>query len=71
MTSVSKVQFTNSNDKQYYFWDGILSLPFGHPFLSDLPKLKKYYSKVHTVIEKEEIQTIKNGRASCHKKWKT
>ena len=36
MTSVSKVQFANLNDKRYYFSDGVVSLPFGHPLLSDL-----------------------------------
>ena len=30
MTSVNKVQFAGLNDKQYYFLDGIVSLPFEH-----------------------------------------
>ena len=54
MASVSKVQFANLNDRQYYFSDGIVSLPFAHPLLSDLPELKKSYPKIHTVIEKEK-----------------
>ena len=36
MASVNKVQFASLNDKQYYFSDRIVPLPFGHPFLSDL-----------------------------------
>ena len=31
VTRISKVQFSNLNNKLYYFSDGILSLPFGHP----------------------------------------
>ena len=54
VTRVSKVQFSNLNNKLYYFSDGILSLPFGHPLLSDLSELEKSYPKIHTVIEKEK-----------------
>ena len=35
MTSSSKVKFARLNDKRYYFSDGIVSLPFGHPSLND------------------------------------
>ena len=35
MKSVGKARFVNLNDKQYYFSDGIVSLHFGHPLLSD------------------------------------
>lgn len=59
MASVSKVQFANLNDRQYYFSDGIVSLPFAHPLLSDLPELKKSYPKIHTVIEKEKKKLLK------------
>ena len=47
------------NDRQYYFSDGIVSLPFAHPLLSDLPELKKSYPKIHTVIEKEKETNYK------------
>ena len=33
MTRVNKVQFASLNNKRYYFTDGIVSLPFGHPLL--------------------------------------
>ena len=52
MTNVSTVQFANLNDKQFYFSDGLVALPFGHPLLSDLHELRKSYPKIHTVIEK-------------------
>ena len=54
LKSVSKVQFANLNAKQYYSSDRIVSLPFGHPLLSDLCELKKSYPKIHTVTEKEK-----------------
>ena len=60
MISVSKVQFANLNDKQYYFSDGIVSLPFVHPLLSDLHEFKKYFPKIHTVIEKKKTLKIEN-----------
>ena len=52
MKSVGKAQFVNLNDKQYYFSDGIVSLHFGHPLLSDLCELKRIFPKIHTIIEK-------------------
>ena len=54
MTSVSKEQFINMNDKQYHFSDRIASLPFQHLLQSDLHELKKLFLKIHTVIEKEK-----------------
>ena len=54
MTRVSKEQFASLNDKQCYFSDGIVSLPFGLPLLPDLCELKKPYPKIHTIIEKEK-----------------
>ena len=59
MTSVNKVQFASLNDKRYYFSDEIVSLPFGHPLLSELRELKKSYLKIHTVIEKEKDILLK------------
>ena len=54
MTNVGTVQFANLNDKQFYFSDGLVSLPFGHPLLSDLHELRKSYQKIRTVIEKKK-----------------
>ena len=41
MTSSNKVRFTQLNDKRYYFSDGIVSLPFGHPSLNETREYKK------------------------------
>ena len=40
MKSVSKVQFVQSNDNRFYFPNGLISLPFGHPYLENLRKEK-------------------------------
>ena len=34
MVSVNKAQFAGLNDKRFYFYDGIVSLPSGHFFLN-------------------------------------
>ena len=59
MTRASKVQFANLNDKQYYFSDGIVSLPFGYPLLSDLCELKKSFPKIDTVIKTAKNKLLK------------
>ena len=58
MTSVNNVQFAILNDKRYYFSDGILSLPFGHPPLSKLRDYKKSLPKIHTVIKEEKDKLL-------------
>ena len=62
MTSVNKVQFARLNDKRYYFSDGIVSLPFGHPSLNEVRDYKKSLPKIHTVIanEKDKILLLEN-----------
>ena len=40
MKSVSKVQFGQLNDKRFYFSNGIISLPYGHPYLEKLKEKK-------------------------------
>ena len=59
MTSVNKVEFASLNDKRHYFSDGIVSLLFGHPFLSYLRELEKSFQKIHTVIEKEKDKLLR------------
>ena len=63
MTSVNKGQFASLNDKRYYFSNGIVSLPFGHPTLTEVRDYKKSLPKIHTVItkEKDKILLYENG----------
>ena len=51
MKSVSKVQFGQLNDKKFYFSNGIISLPYGHPYLEKLRKEKHKYRHIHKVIQ--------------------
>ena len=51
MKSVNKVQFGQLNDKRFYFSNGIVSLPYGHPFLENLRKQKDKYRNIHKVIQ--------------------
>ena len=68
MTSVNKVQFFSLSDKRYYFSDGIVSLPFGYPLLSDLHELKKFYPNIHTVIKKEKDNLLRIEAVTKHKR---
>ena len=45
MKLVSKVQFGQLNDKRFYFSNGLISLPFGHPYLENLRKEKYEFLK--------------------------
>ena len=40
-TVVTKTKFSQLNDKRFYFPDGILSLPYGHPSLSEIDNFKR------------------------------
>ena len=51
MKSVSKVQFGQLNDKRFYFSNGLVSLPYGHPSLIELRKEKHKYCEIHKVIQ--------------------
>ena len=53
MKSVSKVQFGQLNDKRFYFSNGIMPLPFGHPYLEELRKEKHKYRHIHKIIQQK------------------
>ena len=54
MKSVSKVQFGQLNDKRFYFSNGLMSLPFGHPYLETLRKEKHKYRAIHKLIQEKK-----------------
>ena len=60
MTSSNKVKFAQLNDKRYYFSDGIVSLPFGHPLLNDIRNYKKTFTDIKDVIENEKEKLLKD-----------
>ena len=57
--SVSKVQFGQFNDKRFYFSNGLISLPFGHPYLEDLRKEKHKHRAIHKVIQEQKYNFLK------------
>ena len=72
MKSVSKVQFSRLNNKRYYFYNGMMSLPFGHPIIDPLRKEKQKYSTIHRKIQekkydflKEEAQVTESNQRMC------
>ena len=59
MKSISKVQFEQLNDKRFYFSNGIISLPYGHPYLEELRKEKHKYRHIHKVIQTKNKKEMK------------
>ena len=55
MKSVSKVRFSQLNYKIFYFSNGIISLPCGHPYLEELRKEKLKYRYNHKVIQTKKM----------------
>ena len=39
--TVTKCKFSQLNDKRFYFPDGIVSIPFGHPNLKEIDEFKR------------------------------
>ena len=64
MQSIRKSQFSGLNDKRFYFYDGIVSMPFGHPLLEKLRKeeKKETYSFAH---KGKERRIFKCRSKSC------
>ena len=62
MKSVSKVQFGQLNDKRFYFSNGIVSLPYGHPFLENLRKQEDEYRNIHKVIQTKKDKFLKKKK---------
>ena len=58
MKSVSKMQFGQLNDKRFYFSNGIVSLPYGHPSLEKLRKEKHKYRDIHKVIQTKKDEFL-------------
>ena len=60
MVTVKKSQFAGFNDKRVYFYDGIVSLPFGHRLLEEVRKEKKRFEKsIHQVINEKKLELLK------------
>ena len=54
MVSVKYIQCAALNDKRFYFFHGIVSLPFGHYLLEESRQEKKNLQKaIHQLIQKK------------------
>ena len=43
--TIMKTKCSQLNDKRFYFADGVVSLPYGHPNLKEIDKFKKKRTK--------------------------
>ena len=59
MTSVSKVQFGQLNNKRFEFPNGLISFPYGYPYLEDLRKEKHEYRAINKVIQEKKYDFLK------------
>ena len=59
MKSISKVQFGQLNYKRFYFSNGIISLPYSHPYLEELRKGKHKYRHIDKVIQTKKDDFLK------------
>ena len=59
MKAVSKVQFGQLSNKRFYFSNGLMSLPYGHPCLEDLGKEKQKYRANHKTIQDKKYDFLK------------
>ena len=64
MQSKSRSQFAGLNDKRFYFYDGIVSMPFGQPLLEKLRKENQKETHIHLHI-KEKTEEYLNAEAKA------
>ena len=62
--SDSKVQFGQLNDKRFYFSNGIISLPCGHPYLENFRQEKKNREPFIRYFKKEKYEFLKQESKS-------
>ena len=67
MKSVSKVQFGRLNDKPFYFSNGVMSLPYGHPPLENLRKEKQKHRSIHKKIQEKKYKFLKEESKAVEK----
>ena len=59
MKSVSQVQFGRLNDKQFYFSNRTISIPYGHSSLEYLRKEKQRNRLIHKKIQEKKYEFLK------------
>ena len=66
-TSAVKTKFSQINDKRFYFPNGVLSLPNGHPSLEEIDKFKNDKGQNRKVLLRRKTQSVKDGEKSTPK----
>ena len=67
-TVVTKTKFSQLNDKRFYFAGGILSLPYGHPSLSEIDNFKRQKGqKIEKYFWEEKDNLLKMEKKSFKK----
>ena len=69
MQSIFKSQFAVLNDKRFYFYNSIVSMPLGHPLLEKLRKEKKKETHINLHIKKKREEYL-NAEANAVKQSK-
>ena len=54
LEKIEKSKFAQINDKRYYFSDGIVCLPFSHPFLKEIVNFKREKKQTIEVFSQKE-----------------
>ena len=61
LEEIEKFKFSQISDKRYYFSDGIVSLPFSHPFLKEIVDFKREKKqKIEAFLQQENLLKWKN-----------
>ena len=70
LEELEKSKFAQINDRRYCFSDGIVSLPFCHPFLPEIVKFKreKKNKKIETFLQQEKHKLIQLEKFTVRKK---
>ena len=68
--TVTKRKFSQLNDKRFYFPDGVVSLPFGHPLLKEMDEFRQEKgqktTKKYFWEEKDNLFSLENKALKEH-----
>ena len=65
---IEKSKFAQINGKRYYFSDGIVSLPFSHPYLHEIVQFKRDKKQtIKSFLQEEKHKLIQMEKFSLEK----
>ena len=68
LEEIEKSKFAQINDKRYYFSDGIVSLPFSHPYLHEIVQFKiDKKQKIESLLQVEKHKLVQMEKMSLEK----